>query len=190
MGPYTPDEDVFACPTDQGGAIDASGFRDSDGTRYVVYKVDGNAKGNGGSCGNTVEPIHSTPIMIQQVQGDGVTKVNGPTQILDRGPSDGPLVEAPSLMKDSAGTYVLFFSSNCYTSPDYDVSYATSQSVTSGYVKQPALLTKNNNGLSGPGGATIATDGKHVAFHGQIGDDGRRAMYTATITVNGNTVTV
>ena len=36
----------------QGGAIDASGFRDVDGKLYITYKVDGNALGSGGSCNN------------------------------------------------------------------------------------------------------------------------------------------
>lgn len=39
-GPYTARDDPWACPLDQGGAIDASSFRDSDGSRYVTYKID------------------------------------------------------------------------------------------------------------------------------------------------------
>ena len=69
--------------TGKGGAIDASGFKDADGTRYMLYKVDGNSVGNGGSCGNTVEPIISTPIMIQRVDSDWTTLLDSPVQILD-----------------------------------------------------------------------------------------------------------
>lgn len=32
-GPYTPKDKPLACPLDQGGAIDAAGFQDDDGTR-------------------------------------------------------------------------------------------------------------------------------------------------------------
>lgn len=45
-GPYTPTAEAFACPTDQGGAIDPSGYYDeASNTRWVVYKVDGNSLG-------------------------------------------------------------------------------------------------------------------------------------------------
>lgn len=45
-GPYTPVDDVLACPIAEGGAIDPSGYYDeATGTRWVVYKVDGNSLG-------------------------------------------------------------------------------------------------------------------------------------------------
>lgn len=34
-GPYTPEQNPLACPLDQGGAIDADGYKDGD-TSYVV----------------------------------------------------------------------------------------------------------------------------------------------------------
>lgn len=191
-GPYNSDTDTpFACPTDQGGAIDPAGFRDSDGSRYIVYKIDGNSLGSGGSCGNTVAPIKSTPIMIQPVEEDGVTFAGSATEILTNDANDGPLVEGPSLMKASDGTYVLFFSSNCYMTTDYDVSYATSSSVTGGYTKELPLFVSGTDGLLGPGGATADVDGQHMVFHGyasQADVGGRRAMYTATIGVSGTQV--
>lgn len=54
IGPYTPaGNDPLFCDLSIGGAIDAAGFRDDSGQRYVVYKVDGNSLGNGGACMNT-----------------------------------------------------------------------------------------------------------------------------------------
>ena len=54
-GPYTPvGSTALICPLSQGGAIDASGFSDN-GNRYIVYKIDGNSIGHGGSCGNDGE---------------------------------------------------------------------------------------------------------------------------------------
>ena len=51
-GPYTPvGSTALICPLSQGGAIDASGYNDN-GSRYIVYKIDGNSIGNGGACGN------------------------------------------------------------------------------------------------------------------------------------------
>lgn len=44
QGPYIPvGDEPLVCPQQEGGAIDASGFRDVDGSRWVVYKVDGNS---------------------------------------------------------------------------------------------------------------------------------------------------
>ena len=44
QGPYIPVGDQpLICPMSQGGAIDASGFTDVDGSRWVVYKIDGNS---------------------------------------------------------------------------------------------------------------------------------------------------
>jgi hypothetical protein len=68
------------------------------GRRYMLYKIDGNTKGHGGPCGNTVEPIQPTPIMLQEVKSDGTTLVGDPVAILDNaGPADQGIVEAPSL---------------------------------------------------------------------------------------------
>ncbi|KAK4462374.1 glycosyl hydrolase, partial [Cladorrhinum samala] len=138
LGPYTADDEPFACPTSKGGAIDASGFYDEqDDARWVVYKVDGSAKGPGGPCGNGLPPGEPTPFMLQRVDArDGVTKVGEPIQILDRDPElDGPLIEAPSLVKHVArgggddddddnnddhgrggDRWVLFYSSHCFNS--------------------------------------------------------------------------
>lgn len=96
-GPYTPETSPIQCATSGGGAIDPAGFQDSDGTRYVVYKVDGNNLGGGGSCGNG-DDSHSTPLMLQALESDGVTPNGDPVQILDRSDADGPLIEAPDLV--------------------------------------------------------------------------------------------
>jgi len=128
LGPYTAADSPLACPLSAGGAIHPSGFTDTDGTHYVVYKVDGNSIGHGGVCGNTDAPIVPTPLMLQQLAADSVTAVGDPIQLLDRDDADGPLVEAPNLTLVN-GVYFLFFSSNCYSTPQYDVSYATASSV-------------------------------------------------------------
>lgn len=52
-GPYRPVGDQpLICPMAEGGAIDAAAYNDN-GNRYITWKVDGNAIGNGGTCGNT-----------------------------------------------------------------------------------------------------------------------------------------
>ena len=177
----------------KGGAIDSAGFADSDGSLYVVYKVDGNNLGGGGICGNGDES-HATPIMLQAVEADGVTPTGNATQILDRGPADGPLVEAPDLILVN-GTYYLFFSSNCFNGPDYDTSYATASAVGGPYTKasSPLLVSGGDGGrLKSPGGATVGLDGARMVFHSDFatGDARTRQMWTAGITVSGGVVSI
>lgn len=189
-GPYVPvSSDPFACPIDQGGAIDASGFQDADGTRYVLYKVDGNNVGHGGDCNNGVEPIAPTPIMLQQVQEDGLTPVGDAVQLIDRDDSDGPLVEAPSMVRSDDGAYILFYSTHCFTDTKYDVRYATASSIKGPYTKTGNSLLASDDELRGPGGATVKEDGK-ILFHGWCNNNSGRCMYAAHVDIYGDTVTV
>ncbi|KAH0271960.1 glycoside hydrolase family 43 protein, partial [Aureobasidium melanogenum] len=176
-GPYTPIGTApRACPTTQGGAIDPAGYYDpADNTRWVVYKIDGNSLGKGGACNNMVQPIVSTPIMLQQVSVDnGFTKIGSPTTLIVNDPADGPYVEAPSLTKMPDGTYVLYYSSNCYTTPLYDVSYATLRNIKGPYKKFGGLLQTGTYGLTAPGGLDLAVNGDHAVFHANW--NGGRAM--------------
>jgi beta-xylosidase len=183
-GPYQPSDQVFACDDQRGGSIDPSGFVDpATGARYVVYKIDGNSLGDGGPCRNEFTKL-PTPIMLQQVGDDGVSLVGGPIQILDRSDLDGPLIEAPSLAV-IGGQYYLFFSSNCWNTDLYDVSFAVADSVSGPYTKRGPMLLTGDMGLSGPGGAGVSPDGNFIAFHaGPVGD---RSMYTAQVQYNGGT---
>ena len=154
----------------KGGAIDPDGFHDlSTNKRYVVYKTDGNSIGHGGTCSNSVAPIVPTPLMLQEVGPDGISLVGDAVQILDRDNLDGPLIEAPSLHRSDEGIYFLFFSSNCFTTPKYDVSYATATNIWGPYTKsgRPLLIT-SDAGLVGPGGLDIIKGGDLVVFHGHM----------------------
>jgi beta-xylosidase len=201
QGPYTALDKPLVCPDPTatgsvvdsiiasagvGGAIDASGFKDADGTRYVVYKVDGNSVGSGGVCGNSNAPQRATPIMLVPVQADGITPTGTPVQILDRDTNDGPLIEAPSLVRTSDGQYALFFSSNCYTTPNYDVTWAVAPSIMGPYTKAGPMFVTGTDGLSAPGGASIAADGTHMVYHANL--NGGRAMYTTTISGTGPSI--
>ncbi|KAL2867555.1 glycoside hydrolase family 43 protein [Aspergillus lucknowensis] len=192
-GPYTPEANALACPLAEGGAIDAAGFRDTDGTHYVVYKVDGNSLNGDGT-------LHPTPILLQQLDVDAVTPVGGPVQLIDREDADGPLVEAPSLIVVD-GTYYLSFSSNMYDSLLYDVSYATASSVAGPYTKvgapdAPLLVSgdgSNVGPLGGPGGADLLDDGTKIAFHAFIDGQGigsGRGVWVSDIQVGGGVITI
>lgn len=127
--------------------------------------------------------------MLQQVADDGYTKIGAPIQVLDRGDADGPLIEAPNLIRAGDGVYVLFFSSNCYSTPLYDVSYATASNVRGPYTKSPApLLVTGNYGLTAPGGATSIEGGGELVFHANCGQG--RCMYETSFSVSGTTVTI
>ena len=167
------------------------------GQRYVTYKVDGNSLGNGdlpgyGNCGNTVSPIVPTPIMLQAVAADGVTPQGSATTILNNnGLSDNGVVEAPSLVKTSSGEYVLFFSNGCYDTANYTVNYATASSANGPYTRYGPLFQTGTDGLYAPGGADILWDASHMVFHADYGNENAtlRAMYTAIVDIQGNTVT-
>ncbi|KAJ5104914.1 Glycoside hydrolase family 43 [Penicillium alfredii] len=185
LGPYIPQNEPFACPHKYGGAIDPSPFQDTDGTMYVTYKADGNTVGHGGDCNNGKDPLVPTPIFLQQVQKDGVTKVGDPVTILDREQSDGPLVEAPNIIRSADGTYFLFFSSHCFSTLGYNVKYAHSKSIKGPYQRADrALLQTGDFDLKAPGGATVAPDGTKMVFHANCG--GARCMYVSGIDIRSN----
>ncbi|KAN0103311.1 glycoside hydrolase family 43 protein [Hyaloscypha variabilis] len=188
LGPYTAAETPLACNLSIGGAIDSSGFTDTDGTHYVVYKVDGNSIGHGGSCGNGVAPLVPTPLMLQQLASDGVTAVGNPIELLDRDGGDGPLIEAPNLILVD-GVYILF-SSNCYTTPLYDVSYATASSLKGPFTKSkaPLIITGNPFNITTPGGAQATVDGKNLVFHANCGAG--RCMFERAISISGTSVSI
>lgn len=185
-GPYTPTSDTsFACPLDIGGAIDPAGFRDDDGTYYVVYKVDGNSVGL------------DTPILLQRLDADAVTPTaDAPVELFRNGAYDSGVTEAPNLIKVD-GTYFCFFSSAGYCSTAYDESYAYASSIAGPYEKasEPLLVT-GDYGLQGPGGLGIGpSDNTHVALHSwsspdAVCSDPGRYMYVGEIEISGTTITI
>lgn len=161
------------CELSVGGAIDPNGAVDPEtGKYYVVYKVDGNSIGNGGACGNTVPPIVSTPIILQEVSPiDGVSAYGPGIEILTNEAEDGPMIEAPALTYDSSsGQYVLFYNSGCFVDYSYKINYATASSITGPYTRQGTLLATGSTSadVQLPGGIDVAGNGKQAVFHGDI----------------------
>lgn len=189
----------WICPSKSGGAIDISSFTDEKHPppsannsnkqqppfrRYIVYKIDGNAIGHGGACGNTVKPIIPTPLLLQEVSPqDGHTLINGPPIPLLTNSliSDGPYIEAPSLTFFN-GKFTLFFSSNCYTSEKYDVQYATAENIRGPYTRQGQILRSHGPfGLLAPGGLDVAINGERVVWH--AGKNPRREAFVGRLQV-------
>jgi len=190
-GPYSSIDSPISCPTDIGGAIDPAPFIDNDNSIWLTWKIDGNNAGNGGICGNSLPPLVDTPIRLMKMKDDGITPDANPITVLDRTTADGPLVEAPSLVRSHEGIYFLFFSSGCTRDPSYNIKYATATSVTGPYTRASfPLLETGDWGLLAPGSATVtrtATGGFEMAFHARVQSSygGIRAMYTSKIQFNG-----
>jgi hypothetical protein len=195
MGPYKPLPSPLACPISAGGAIDAAAFTDHDNTPYLLYKVDGNNIGHGGECGNMAKPRQPTPIMLQRLKADGLSVEGSPLQILDRTQSDGPLVEAPDLVRSPEGIYFLFFSSGCTRAPSYDLKYATARNISGPYTRadRPLLQTGDWSLLHAPGSASLLADGEggwDLVFHARVAaEQGRiRAMFSGKLRFEGTEV--
>ena len=172
-GPYSPYATPLFCDLASGGAIDPNSFTDPvSGTQWVVYKVDGNSLGHGGACGNSVQPIVPTPIILQQVSAqDGVSIIGAGYEVAVNTGSDASSVEAPALLyTPSSRTYTLFFNSGCFTETSYSVQYATSSgSITGPYYRNPSpLLTTGTLGVYIPGGVDVVKDGSKMIFQGDL----------------------
>jgi len=195
-GPFTARSTPLVCDATNGGVIDASGY--DDGTnRWIVWKVDGNSLGGATTCqsGTPSGSYRSTAIKIQRMARDAITLLDSPKTILDNeGRSNDGIVEAPALYHVPGGDFVLFYSAHCYSSDDYDIEYAWSKTIDGSYTNRGILLrTVDNKNVWGPGGLDIDPDGKTVVFHGRLGANqggsGKREMYSATLQINGRTIT-
>lgn len=159
-GPFAPAGDgPVVCPPDDGGAIDPATFVDDDGTRYLLWKNDGNC------CGL------DTWLQIAELSADGTTLVGETTRLLMQDQDwEGTLIEAPTLVKRD-GVYALLYSANDYGGDAYATGFATAPSVRGPFVKAdgPLLTTGLSNGrYLGPGGQDVVTapDGSDVlVFH-------------------------
>lgn len=196
VGPFTPQSAPLICDDAGGGAIDASGY--DDGTdRWILWKVDGNNLGGATTCqanppsGSTYQ---STPIRIQRLARDAITLQGSAKTILDNeGFNNDGVVEAPSVYKVADGNFILFYSAHCYASDDYDIEYAFSSTIDGSYTDRGVLFrTTDNIGIFAPGGLDIDPNGVNVVFHGRLaagqGAGGTRELYSASLTINGKSV--
>jgi beta-xylosidase len=145
-GPFeSPNAQPFICQRDRGGSIDPSAFVDDDGTRYLLWKNDGNSGGG------------ETWLTIERVSADGQTLEGEATELIKADQSwEGQVVEAPTLWKH-AGKYYLFYSANAYNTPQYAIGYAEAATPLGPYRKAPKPLVASSlkDGVVGPGGQDI-----------------------------------
>lgn len=149
-GPFTVQGDgMLLCPDEEGGAIDASTFRDDDGSLHLLWKNDGNC------CGL------DTWLQAAPLSADGLSLTGSPVRLLMQTLDwEGDLVEAPTLVK-RGGVYHLFYSANSYGDERYAVGHATAPALAGPWTKdpEPFFATASTDGaLVGPGGQDIVTD--------------------------------
>jgi arabinan endo-1,5-alpha-L-arabinosidase len=161
---------MLVCPEEEGGAIDASTFTDVDGSRYLLWKNDGNC------CG------FDTWLYVAPLSDDGLTLAGSPTRLVKQDQAwEDHLVEAPTLVRHE-DTYALMYSANDYGGEKYAIGYATADSVTGPYTKgeEPLFTTDAGGGrYIGPGGqdVVVGPDGsERLAFHSWYGAITYRAM--------------
>lgn len=151
--------DPLVCTLDEGGSIDPSVFTEADGSRYLIWKNDGNC------CSM------DTWIQLSPLSPDG-TQLAGPTVKLFQQTEEweGQLVEAPVLVRHD-DTYLVFYSANDYAGENYAIGVASAPAITGPYLKQPAPLLSTESSerrYLGPGGQDIieTPDGDRIFFHG------------------------
>jgi arabinan endo-1,5-alpha-L-arabinosidase len=177
-GPFTNlGSKPLVCPADEGGAIDPASFVDADGTRYLVWKNDGNC------CGD------DTWLQLQKTSADGLKLTGPPVKLVKQDqPWEGDLVEAPTLVRHGS-QYTLLYSANSYAGDKYVTGYATANKLTGPYTKNPQpLLTTSKTGIIGPGGQDVVHGpggSDYLAVHGW--DDGlsKRELYLLSVTWQG-----
>jgi arabinan endo-1,5-alpha-L-arabinosidase len=125
------------------GLIDPNEYEAPDGSRYLLWKEDGNAVGK------------PTPIHAQALAQDGRSLV-GPvaTLITNDRPWEGAVVEGPWLA-DHAGSFYLFYSGNSYANGTYAVGVARASSPLGPFTKAAAPIVVTNGTWVGPGHCSV-----------------------------------
>lgn len=164
LGPFQPvGTTPLICPLDIGGAIDPNTFVANDGTRYLVWKNDGNA---------VSQP---STLWLTKTSNNGRTLVGGNTAML----TSSGIIEAPDLVQRGS-QYVLYFSGGGYSDCNYLTSYATSTSLSGPWTTayRPLMTTATfDSHVCGPGGADFV--GGKVFLHGWV--NGGRHLYVADV---------
>jgi len=193
-GKYKDTNDAaLVCQVEEGGSIDASPFRDADGTLYLYWKNDGNC------CSLP------TYIYVQEMSPDGLSLVGEPTRLIRNEHAwEGHVIEAPTMWADHSagedGRYTLFFSGNDYAGPPYAVGYARCESALGPCEAAPenpilSSVTDGSTPVIGPGHQTIILDKDGepwVAYHAwQVTSSGTRGgsryMWLDRLTWDGDT---
>ena len=156
------------------GALTPLPFDDDDGSRYLLWKVDGVAAGK------------PTLLLAQPLAADGLALTGEPSVLAaaDQAWEQGQ-VEAPSLAH-IGDTYLLLYSGNWWATVDYAIGGASCETPTGPCRKHQGPLATSRPSVRGPGGAAFFRDGNGallVAYHAwahQVGGSGHRGLFIDT----------
>lgn len=141
-------DEPLVCQRSEGGSIDASPFRDEDGSLYLYWKNDGNSIG------------HTTHLWAQRLSADGTELVGTPARIASNDAGwEGGVVEAPTMWRED-GSYYLFYSGSAFDSETYAVGYATCAGPLGPCADAPENpILKSGCAARGPGHQALVRDG-------------------------------
>ncbi|GAA4605107.1 beta-xylosidase [Actinoplanes octamycinicus] len=113
-GPFVdPSDRPLICQDADGGSIDASPYRHTDGSLYLYWKNDGNHIGK------------PTFLYGQKLTPDGLSLTGDPVQLMvNDKPWQAHVIEAPQMVRHDDKLY-LFYSANAFDTDRYAVGYAT-----------------------------------------------------------------
>lgn len=165
-GPFIPSPgEPIVCQRALGGTIDASPFRDADGTLYLYFKNDGNAV------------RAPTQLWGQRLSVDGLSVTGEPVALARNDAAwEGAIVEAPFMVRRGS-RYFLFYSANDFAWQDrqrlsrYSTGFAVCETALGPCAdapNNPILASRpGRDCLSGPGHPAIfEANGRHyIAFH-------------------------
>lgn len=170
FGPFRSDaSEPLVCQRELGGSIDASAFRDADGSLILYWKSDG----------NNPDVLKPSKLWAARLSADGLRLTGEPVELLRNTEHwEWRVVESPTMLRDDRGRYVLLYSGNHYgweadqPMSNYAIGYARCASALGPCVKAPEnpILKSINAGgecLSGPGHQTVfESAGKpFIVFH-------------------------
>ncbi|RCS83549.1 glycoside hydrolase family 43 protein [Brachybacterium alimentarium] len=185
-GPFFDPADAPLLSTpEEGGCIDASPFRDEDGSLWLLWKNDGNAADQ------------DSFLFAQRLADDGLSLVGERTRILERD-QDWEIytIEGPAVIAQE-GRYYLFYSAGEYWNATYGVGVAVADAIDGPWTKvsdTPVLAA--NDVAAGPGhGMPVWTrDGIWYVYHAwqpdHIGEDPGRQTWISKVTIEGDAVSI
>ncbi|MEV0157634.1 glycoside hydrolase family 43 protein [Micromonospora sp. NPDC050686] len=186
QGPYRDDSTgPLVCQPELGGSIDASPWRDADGSLWLLWKNDGNAIGV------------DTWLWSQRLSPDGLQLVGEPAKLLRQTePWEGTLIEGPFFHRQDGRLY-LFFAANAYDRADYAEGYAICDGPAGPCRKaEENPILRTNDVAAGPGHASLVVSGGRtwLLYHawppGQEGsaDPGRQVWLDEVVWTDGRPV--
>ncbi|MCP4846153.1 MAG: family 43 glycosylhydrolase [Actinomycetia bacterium] len=154
-GPFVDSSDApLVCQHELGGSIDASPYRDADGSLWLTYKSDSNAPHVGGTA----------RLFSQQLSSDGLELVGSPNQLVVADQAwEMPLIENPDFVRGPDGNLWLSYSAAWWGDSSYKTGLAQCDSPAGGCTKGGPWIS-TDAALTGPGGLSFFDhDGVTVA---------------------------